>query len=75
MAENLLFSAISRHFVKKLYTSTGNLFVSITSPGRWPLTSRRTALPTIMQGQEPRASASGCRWSVLQPLADARGSV
>ena len=34
MAQIVPFSAISGHFVKKIYTSTGNLFVSITSPGR-----------------------------------------
>ena len=34
MAEIVPFSAISGHFVKKIYTSLGNLFCFITSPGR-----------------------------------------
>ena len=34
MAQILPFCAILSLFIKKIYTSTGNLFVSITSPGR-----------------------------------------
>ena len=34
MADILPFSAISCYFVKKIYILPGNLFVSITSPGR-----------------------------------------
>ena len=44
------FSAISGHFVKKIYTSPDNLFCFHHFARPWPLTSRRAALPSI---QEP----------------------
>ena len=64
MAQIVPFCAISGHFVKKIYTSTGNLFCFNDFAKPWPLTSRRAALPSIMQGcqTEPRASASWLPW-------------
>ncbi len=50
MAQILLFSAISWHFVKKIYTSTGNLFCFHHFARLWPLTSRRAGLPSIQIG-------------------------
>ena len=55
---SLPFSAISGHFVKKIYTSTGNSFVSITSPSRSQLTSRLMTEALVLR---PAHSLAGFR--------------